>query len=252
MQMNQARLIVFMLTVPTVVAACNSIVNFAELARVNENLPAPKDGGDEEDISTMKDGGSPTDSATNTSDSSVTEPEPVVPPASTTCPASAPVTFPRFVEPIVPQPKPCKAGDLQSFLDNEQQAYDTQKASMIARNRACADCIYKKQSDPVWGPMTRTFDHRTFIGFGHCYSAAGASPACADAAHAVEWCIQKVCNVCSSGLSLAHCQDAAFAVGGTCGAQADVELAECNDFVNIIDVTCRTSREVVGVLCGGL
>lgn len=253
MPMNRLTSIVFLLAVSATVAACNSIVGFSELTRVNGTLPADSDAETTEaeddpegdDPAVLEDGGAEPDAGAD-------EPDAYVPPATTTCPAAPPLSYPPFVKPTVPASKPCKPGDLSVFLENELEPYDAQKATMTSRNRACANCIYKSQSDAVWGPMTRTRDQRTFVDFGLCYAAAGASPACAEAAHEVEWCLQKVCNVCTQGLSLVDCRDSAFDIGGECELQADEVLLACEDDAQIVNVTCRSSREVVGVLCGGL
>jgi len=233
--------------------ACNSLVGFGELEKINDDTERPdplkvKDSG-ARDTGT---GGSRTDVTSPPVDSGTPiEEDASIPPASKTCPGAAAAYYPPYVSPPA-RAKPCSSGDLNAFLANELQSFDSQRASMVARNGACAQCIYTVESDTTWGPMTKTKDSRNFIDFGLCYRMAGASDACGAAAHELEWCLQKICNVCTDGVNLSDCRAAATGAGGTCQSRLQTTGTACQSFATIVNQTCLSSREVVGVMCGGL
>jgi hypothetical protein len=241
---------------PIAVVACNTIVGFEAFERVDNATETDSGGGgstDEDEGTTgeTKDSGS-SDSGTNgprdaeagaDADAGV-----VVPPASTSCPASAPTSYPAWKTPPS-RPKPCSQQDVQAFINNEQQSFDSQKGAMTARNAACATCVFTEETATTWGPIVHLADQRTFIAFGHCYRLAGASDACGSKAFELEWCMQKVCNVCSSGQNLSDCRDGARA--GPCKTQFNATVTACESFGTIVNTTCQTSAQVVGVHCGG-
>jgi hypothetical protein len=224
-------------------AACSQIVGYDELEKTtgSKTVPEPTKRDASPIDETADDGGVlPPD------DSGVT-PDTGIPPASTTCPA-APATYTPPWKTPVSRPRPCKTADLDAFVANERQLYETQRQAMILRNEPCANCMYTKEGDANWGPITLTNDQRIFIDFGLCYRAANASEACASKAHELEWCLQKICNVCVAGQNMNDCR--AGAMAGTCKAPFDGTVSACNNHATVVNQTCRTSREVVGVLCG--
>jgi hypothetical protein len=239
----------------TFVVACNSLVGFGDLEKVNGNeRPDPLE--KNKDSGTRDSGGGPRlDASQPIEDASrPVDADAAIPPASTTCPASAATYYPPYQTPAA-RSKPCNSGDLSAFLANERQLFDSQRATMVARNAACASCIYTIETEKTvkdWGPMTKTQDSRSFIDFGLCYRMAGASDQCGAAAHDLEWCLQKVCNVCTDGVNLNDCRAAANGAGGTCEQRFNTTVNACQGFGTIVNQTCLSSREVVGIMCGGL
>lgn len=231
--------------------ACNAIVGFDDLTK---EPAAPSD--DPDPIDPKRDSGSKSDASSGGDDDDAsTQPAEDAgdggrPVASTECPGTPPAagSYPPWVSPSA-RARPCKSADLDSFLANEARPYDEQRATMAARNSACASCVFTEQSQ-VWGPIVHLDDGRIFHGFAICYRLAGASEACAKAAHALEWCSEKVCNVCSSGLTMADCQ--ARARTNDCQQFADDTIAACQSFGTILNSTCARSGNVVSVICGGL
>jgi hypothetical protein len=226
--------------------ACSALVGFDDFERVDHIGPtdsgkAAPSSGDAGDVPPpTPDSGSP--SADSGPDGSG------IPPASKTCPAPAATSYPPWTSPPT-RPKPCTAQDITTFVANETRSFDQQKAAIAATNAACASCVFTLQSDAIWGPVTHTNDDRIFVDFGLCYRVAGASDPCGAAAHELEWCIQKVCNVCVDGQTLDDCRTAVKA--GTCKTRFDTTVSVCNGFATIVDTTCAASGDVVGVLCGG-
>lgn len=228
--------------------ACNAIVGFDDLtkqpAEPSPDEPEPKrDSGRQEP---RDGGGGGEDDGATPPASDAGDAGQVV---STSCPGTppAPGSYPPWVSPST-RPRPCTSDDLKSFLKTEARPYEEQKATMAARNQACASCVFTEQND-VWGPIIHLNDGRIFHGFAICYRLAGASEACAKAAHDLEWCSEKVCNVCSSGLTMGDCQ--AHARETECKDFATSTAAACKNFGNIVTTTCGGSGNVVSVLCGG-
>ena len=170
------------------------------------------------------------------------------PSPSTTCPAAPPTVYPPWHSPTT-HGRPCTADDLTAYLANESHPFDAQKSAMAARNPSCASCVFTKESDTSWGPVTKTSDGRNFVDFGLCYAYAGASDGCGSSAHTLEWCIQKVCNVCLDGQNPTDCKNGAIA--GACKSSYDATISSCSAFGDIVNTTCGGSGNVVGVLCGG-
>lgn len=223
-------------------AACNALVGFDDFERVRRAAePA-----EEEEEPEARDA-APRDAAVV--DPPVVEAGPDAPElASTTCPASAPAYYPAWKFPG-PRARPCTPADLTTFITHEGQSFESQKAAMAAQNAACASCAFTLETDNEWGPIVKTNDGRVFVSFGHCYARAGAPDACGDSALELEWCLQKICNVCTDGQSLADCRLAERDTG--CKRGLDRTLAACGNNAQIINNTCRGSGDVVGVLCGG-
>ncbi|MCW5835245.1 MAG: hypothetical protein KIS78_22785 [Labilithrix sp.] len=221
-------------------AACNAIVGFDDFERVGADA-------------------APAEAEPSTPDAAPRDAEVVEQPgveagpdapelASTTCPAPAPAYYPPWKSPA-PRAKPCTPSDLTTFVTHEGQTFESQKAAMEAQNAACAACVFTLESDDEWGPIVKTNDGRVFVSFGHCYARAGAPDTCGDGAHELEWCLQKICNVCSDGQSLADCR--LVEREGGCKRGLDRTLAACGNNSQIINNTCRGSGDVVAVLCGG-
>lgn len=248
-QLRNARRAVLLTLSSLAIAACNSIVGFGDLEKVDDKKPDPLETEDDAGTSSRDSGRGGTDSGTSPTDSGSGQ-DSSIPKASTTCPATAPTSYPPYKSPPS-RPKPCTTQDVQAFVDNERQAFDLQKSKMMARNAACAACVFTTESDATWGPITHTNDDRVFNAFGYCYRMAGASEACGQAAHELEWCLQKACNVCSAGLSLTECRNKVNGVGGDCNARLNTTVDACKGFGTIVNVTCATSAQVVGVMCGG-
>ncbi|MBX3219240.1 MAG: hypothetical protein KF795_01900 [Labilithrix sp.] len=222
-------------------AACNALVGFGDFERVDGVEPTP----DEPDAAVV-------DAAREDAaevETPVVEAGPDAPElASTTCPASAPAFYPPWKFPA-PRNRPCTTADITTFLTHEGQTFESQKAAMESQNAACAACVFTRETDNVWGPIVKTNDGRIFVAFGHCYARAGASDSCGDGAQELEWCLQKICNVCSAGQSLADCRQVERA--GGCKRGLDRTLAACGGSSTIVNDTCRGSADVVAVLCGG-
>lgn len=176
--------------------------------------------------------------------------------ASTICPAAPPSTTPTFVPPPL-RGTPCTADDVQAYLGNEGRSFDEQRDAMIARNPLCAGCVFTRETDTNWGPVVQTNDGRIYWSFGHCYAAAGASSACAEAGHAYEWCHQKVCNVCiapsgQTSQSKDDCSAAQQTGDGPCRELFDAAVSACAPFASDLQVPCLRSGGVVNTLCGPL
>lgn len=233
--------------------ACNTIIGFGDLTK----QPAGAEPDDPTSTDTKRDagpqsggggGGGNGDGGANAGEDAG-DSGPVL--ASTSCPGTAPdlASYPPWVSPST-RPQPCTQDDLKSFLKTEARPYEEQKSTMAARNAACASCVFTEQSDAVWGPIVHLPDGRMFHAFAICYRLAGASEACAKAAHALEWCSQKVCNICTSGLTLGDCQ--AQARANECKTFATDTISACQSYGTIVNTTCGGSGNVVGVLCGGI
>jgi hypothetical protein len=240
--------LVLVLSALTSVAACSAIVGYQQIVRVD----APEDAagvvpGDDDD-----DGGSPAppDSGGPGLDSGSPRDagDSGIPPASQTCPAPAPTSYPVYVSPPA-RSKPCTSADITTFVNNESRSFDMQKAAMAANNPACASCVFTVETDAVWGPIVHTLDDRIFDAFGLCYRVAGANDDCASKAEQLEWCLQKVCNVCTAGQNLNDCRDSQKQT--TCQTYLTATQTACAPFDTIVNATCGGSGNVVGVMCGG-
>lgn len=222
------------------VAACNAVVGFGDLEKVGD-VSAPSE---EKDASVRdtgaKDAAAPPPSVEAGSDAPVA--------ASTTCPASGPAFFPAWKSPAPSRPEPCTRADIDTFVANEAKPFDAQRDAIAAQNAACAACVFTRESDGEWGPIVQTSDGRVYVAFGHCYAYAGAPDQCGDSAHELEWCLQKVCNVCSAGLSLADCRNTEREK--SCKRGLDRTIATCSGSGTIVNTICRTSADVVATMCG--
>lgn len=226
--------------------ACNTIVGFGDLTK----QPAPPSTDEPDPDEPKRDAGPQSGGGGIDATVPVTEDagDASIPVASTSCPGTAPDSTPPWVSPSS-RPKPCTNSDLQSFVATEARSYEEQKSSMMARNAACASCVFTEENE-TWGPIVHLSDGRMFHAFAICYRLAGASEACAEAAHALEWCSQKVCNICTSGLTLKDCQ--ARARSNECAQQTSATVDACQNFGTIVNTTCGGSGNVFAVICGGL
>ena len=225
--------------------ACNAIVGFGDFEKVEDDDVSRARG---------KDASAP-DPASDDDDDGVVVDKPIVEAgpdapeiASTTCPAPAPVSYPPWRFPNT-RPKPCTRADITTFVAHEGQSFESQKAAMENKNAACAACVFTKETDNEWGPIVKTNDGRVFVAFAQCYALAGAPDSCGDGAHELEWCLQKICNVCSSGQNLGDCRQVERE--GGCKRGLDRTLAACGGSSQVVNVTCRGSGDVVATMCGG-